>query len=115
MIHFTRNSGQYHRSVAYVAVWPDDMPYPGAGPVRLVVEGRAVVGAESYGDRPMTEDCRGVVLEDGSVLPWHDGIGPAELDALRPGTAHAMASCREIVVLRGTAAAALINLIGDHA
>lgn len=114
MIHFTKNTGQFHQTVAYVAVWPDHLPYPGAGPVRLILDGVSLVGAEGYGDRPMTEDLRGIVLDDGTTIPWHDEITPAELDELIPGTAHAMVSGHEIVVLRGTAAAALLNLAGDH-
>lgn len=113
MIHFTRNSGQFHPSVAYVAVWPDDLPYPGAGVGRLILDGPRVVGFRAYGDCEMTDDLS-CILVDGQAVPWDDEMGAADFDALLPGVPHAVVSCHEVVVAHGTAAAALLNLVGDH-
>lgn len=95
MIHFTKNTGQWRDEIAYVAKIEASSPlYKGAGVVQLVREGK---GFTSF-----------------AYLADFEGT-PADADEQEPDFCHAMASSFELVVVRGTAAAAVLNLVGDHA
>jgi hypothetical protein len=119
MIHFTKNSGQYHPGVAYVGVAPADS-YKGAGLVRLHRDGVKFHGIE-YVKPTCTEDLLGWEFQ-GRTLPStmvdEDEMAIMEValwDQFDSEFSHAIVSGGEIVIEHGTAAAALLNLVGDHA
>lgn len=110
-IRFTRAEPHHAADVAWVAPWPAYLPYPGAGVARLILHEGRPVGVAPYGDRPLTEDLQGLILEDGRIIPWHNEMTVHEFDALLPGVPNVIVSGWEIVVLRGTAADRLISTL----
>ncbi len=101
-----KNTGQYHPMVAYVS--PDAREtgsYKGTGPVVL-----------THQDGQWSWDYHPLWLGDYDALPdWWKGADPtpAEIES-RLGGMCAVASCGEIVVDHGTAAAAAINVLGGY-
>lgn len=106
MITITKNTGQYHPNVAYVAdIGEPELStmYHGCGPVKLTLNGVEIVGFTYLGDEgyhPTATDSEGFPRE----------LTPAECDAKWPGSAHAAASCCQLCIDRGTAAAAILNV-----
>jgi hypothetical protein len=86
MTKFVPNAGQFHPDVAYVAKFSPE-EYRGAGVVRLLLNGPTISGVEDV-----------------------DHIFMAEAQSEFPNEPLAMSSGGECVVMRGTAAAALLNL-----
>lgn len=117
MIHFTKNEGQYHPNVAYVAKVTDEMKnrYQGTGVVELLAKGNGFADFK-YAAINVISDVDGA--EIGGVQFTREELedeSPAVFDAKLKGRFHAVASCWEICIDHGTAAAAFLNLVGDHA
>lgn len=112
---WTPNAGQYHAGVLAVAPWPESMRYPGAGVAGLLVnEAGEVTGVLDYNRLQSAENCTGVYLPDGRVIPWGEHADPSlgELDELMPDFVHVAVGNFEIIAEKRTRAAKMIRAGG---
>ena len=104
--------GEIAHCYVAVAPWPECLPYPGAVPIGLRVNGAGhVTGVLDYSRLPETDDYEALRLPNGRVLEWDTDDPPtlAELDRYVPGLVHVAVSCREIIAERGTRAHELLE------
>jgi hypothetical protein len=116
-MHFTKNTGQFARDVAYVANVTEELVafYKGAGVVRVRLENGKPVSFEKI-ELFWDEELQGYPLPNGKVRKdYHPELTALDWDEIEPGVPHAEASCYQIVALKGSALAALLNITGDHA
>jgi hypothetical protein len=122
MIHFTKNTGQFHPSIAYVAnIEPTDSRYRGAGLVELKFENGKPVDFQ-YVNKNLKFD-----FESETWIGYQDIDGvfhdsdfdgdatPAEFEELFPVIHAAIAGAIQLSVDHGTGTASLLNITGDHA